>query len=215
MKPNRARRPNKGQMPSAMSQPVALPMPARLGETPRARTPGDDEQLLTQVATGDPRAFEILYQRYARPVLGLALRRLGDHGRAEDAVQETFVSIWRSASTYRPERGRATAWLYAVARNAIADRARRRGDSLAEAPDAPSDAGGPEEHAEQSWLAWRVHRALEELPDREREPIELAYWGQLSQSEIAERLGIPLGTVKTRTRAGLARLAEALDEELG
>ena len=202
-------------MPSALSHPVALPMPARVDETPRTRTPGDDERLLTQVATGDPRAFEILYQRYARPVLGLALRRLGDHGRAEDAVQETFVSIWRSASTYRPERGRATAWLYAVARNAIADRARRRSDSLAEAPDAPSDAAGPEEQAEQSWLAWRVHRALEELPDREREPIELAYWGQLSQSEIAQRLGIPLGTVKTRTRAGLARLAEALDEELG
>ena len=215
MKPNRARRPNEDQVPSAMSQPVALPPPARLGQMPRGRMPGDDERLLTQVAKGDPWAFELLYQRYARPVLGLALRRLGDHGRAEDAVQETFVSVWRSASTYRPERGRATAWLYAVARNAIADRARRRGDSLAEAPDAPSDAAGPEEHAEHSWLAWRVHRALEELPDREREPIELAYWGQLSQSEIAERLGIPLGTVKTRTRAGLARLAEALDEELG
>jgi RNA polymerase sigma-70 factor (ECF subfamily) len=202
-------------MPAAMSQPVALPRPGRTGEVPRGRTPGDDERLLTQVAKGDPRAFELLYQRYARPVLGLALRRLGDHGRAEDAVQETFVSVWRSASTYRPERGRATAWLYAVARNAIADRARRRGDVLAEAPDAPSDAAGPEERAEQSWLAWRVHRALEELPDREREPIELAYWGQLSQSEIAQRLGIPLGTVKTRTRAGLVRLAEALEEELG
>ncbi len=182
---------------------------------PRGRMPGEDERLLTQVAEGDRRAFEVLYRRYARPVLGLALRRLGDHGRAEDAVQETFVSIWRSASTYRPERGRAAAWLYAVARNAIADRARRRGDTLAEAPDAPSDAAGPEERAEQSWLAWRVHRALEELPEHEREPIELAYWGQLSQSEIAKRLGIPLGTVKTRTRAGLARLAEALEEELG
>jgi RNA polymerase sigma-70 factor, ECF subfamily len=182
---------------------------------PRGPVPGDDERLLTQVAEGDRHAFELLYRRYARPVLGLALRRLGDHGRAEDAVQETFVSIWRSASTYRPDRGWATAWLYAVARNAIADRARRRGDPLAEAPDAPSDAEGPEERAEQSWLAWRVHRALEELPEHEREPIELAYWGQLSQSEIAQRLGIPLGTVKTRTRAGLARLAEALEEELG
>jgi RNA polymerase sigma-70 factor (ECF subfamily) len=177
--------------------------------------PGDDERLLTRVAKGDRGAFEVLYQRYARSVFGLALRRLGDHGRAEDAVQETFVSIWRSASTYRSDRGRATAWLYAVARNAIADRARRRGDPPAEpSSETPAEGAGPEEHAEQSWLSWRVHRAMEELPDHERETIELAYWGELSQSEIAERLGIPLGTVKTRTRTGLARLADVLDEEL-
>jgi RNA polymerase sigma-70 factor (ECF subfamily) len=179
-----------------------------------ARTPGDDERLLTQVAEGDSGAFELLYRRYARAVLGLALRRLGDHGRAEDAVQETFVSVWRSASTYRPDRGRASAWLYAVARNAIADRARRRGDTPAEQSDTPSGEAGPDERAEQAWIAWQVHRALEELPPHERELLELAYWGGLSQSEIAERVGIPLGTVKTRTRAGLARLADALEEEL-
>ena len=76
------------------------------------------------------------------------------------------------------------------------------------------DEPGPAEHAEQSWLAWRVHRAIEELPEHEREVLELAYWSGLSQSEIAEFLDIPLGTVKTRTRCGLRRLSEALGEEL-
>ena len=173
-----------------------------------------DADLLARISEGDEDAFEILYGRYARPVLGLALRRLGDRGRAEEAQQEAFVSVWRSASTYRPERGQAAAWLYAVARNAISDRARRREASPAEVPDQPSADAGPHDEAEHTWLRWRVHRALEELPERERELIELAYWSELSQSEIAERLGIPLGTVKTRTRSALARLAGVLEDEL-
>src|SRR5215471_4899495 len=81
-----------------------------------------DEELLARVGNGDRGAFELLYRRYARAVLGLALRRLGDRGRAEDAVQETFASVWRSARTYDPARGRVAPWLYAVARNAITDR---------------------------------------------------------------------------------------------
>ena len=173
-----------------------------------------DEELLVRVAERDESAFEILYRRYARPMLALAMQRLGDRGRAEDAFQEAFVSVWRSASTYRPERGAAAAWLYAVARNAIADRARRRQEPPAEPHDRPTPDGGPAERAEREWLRWRVHRALEELPERERELIELAYWSELSQSEIAERLEIPLGTVKSRTRSALTRLADALDGEL-
>src|SRR5207249_1892461 len=152
----------------------------------------------------------LLHRRYARPVLVLALRRLGDRGRAEDAVQETFASIWRSARSYKPERGPGSPWLYAVARNAISDRGRARHEPPTEAPDEPSLEAGPPEQAEAGWLAWRVHRALEELPERERVVLELAYWSELSQSEIAESVGIPLGTVKTRTRSGLARLADLL-----
>src|SRR5436309_5680826 len=173
-----------------------------------------DGELIQRAGTGDRSAFEDLYRRYARPVFGLALRRLGDRGRAEDAVQETFASIWRSAASYKPERGPGAPWLYAVARNAIVDRARSRTDTPAEAGDEPDTAVGPGELAEQHWVAWRVHRALEELPEREREVVALAYWSGLSQSEVAEFLGIPLGTVKTRTRAALAKLSEFLGDEL-
>src|SRR5881394_3772903 len=97
-----------------------------------------DGELIERIGRGDRQAFEDLYSRYARPVFGLALRRLGDHGRAEDAVQETFTSIWRSAGSYRPERGPGAPWLYAVARNAIADRGRARNEPPAEHPDEAS-----------------------------------------------------------------------------
>ena len=173
-----------------------------------------DGQLIQRVGARDAGAFELLYRRYSRAVFGLALRRLGDRMRAEDAVQETFAAIWRSAGTYRPERGPGAPWLYAVARNAIADRGRARTEPTAEAVDSPSDEAGPAERAEESWVSWRVHCALEVLPDSERQVLELAYWSELSQSEIAEFLGIPLGTVKTRTRSGLHRLAEELEGEL-
>jgi RNA polymerase sigma-70 factor, ECF subfamily len=173
-----------------------------------------DEDLMARVAGGDRDAFGDLYHRYARAVLGLALRRLGDRGRAEDAVQEAFASIWRSARSYRRERGPVAPWLYTVARNAIADRGRARVEPPVEPADSPSDDPGPPDRAEESWVAWRVHRALEDLPETERTVLELAYWSGLSQSEISDSLGIPLGTVKTRTRSGLRRLSEELEGEL-
>jgi RNA polymerase sigma-70 factor, ECF subfamily len=172
-----------------------------------------DGELIQRAADGDRSAFEDLYRRYARPVFGLALRRLGDRGRAEDAVQETFTSIWRSAASYRPDRGPGVPWVYAVARNAIVDRARSRTEIPAEIPDEPAREDGPGDRAEQSWVQWRVHAALEELPEREREVLKLAYWSGLSQSEVADFLGIPLGTVKTRTRSALAHLADILGDE--
>ena len=174
-----------------------------------------DAELLERVGSRDRAAFEELYRRYARPMLGLALRRLGDRGRAEDAVQEAFAAVWRSAHSYDRNRGPGAAWLYTVARNAIVDGARRRPEPAADVPDEQAIAAGPDERAEASWLAWRVHRAIGELPENERHVIELAYWSELSQSEIADRLQLPLGTVKTRTRAGLSRLAGLLEGELG
>jgi len=173
-----------------------------------------DGQLIVRVAAGDHGAFDELHGRYSRAVLGLALRRLGDRGRAEDATQEAFVAIWRSARTYNPDRGKGAPWLYAVARNAITDGLRRTPEPVAEPQDGPGREPDPADEAEASWTAWVVHRALEALPDHERPVIELAYWSGLSQSEIASRLSIPLGTVKTRTRSGLARLADALEGEL-
>jgi RNA polymerase sigma-70 factor, ECF subfamily len=199
---------------------VALPaaMPQGTGrETTDHNLPEEsglsDGALLQRVAGRDAGAFEELYHRFARPVFGLALRRLGDRMRAEDAVQETFAAVWRSARTYKPERGAGAPWLYAVARNAIVDRSRGRSEPPGEPPDLPSSEPGPDERAEASYTSWRVHRALEELPMNERDVIELAYYGGLSQSEVADFLGIPLGTVKTRTRAGLSRLADLLEGE--
>ena len=173
-----------------------------------------DGQLIERVAAGDRGAFDELHGRYARAVLGLALRRIGDRGRAEDATQDAFVAIWRSARTYDPTRGKGAPWLYAVARNAITDGLRRTPEPVAEPQDGPGREPDPADEAEASWTAWRVHRALEILPEHERPVIELAYWNGLSQSEIARRLAIPLGTVKTRTRSALARLADALEGEL-
>jgi len=198
---------------------LALEKPAQLRAVPQpdALQPSadaTDSELLVRVADRDRAAFELLYQRYVRSVFGLALRRLRDRQRAEDAVQETFTAVWRSAASYLPERGPAAPWLYAVARNAIIDRQRARTEPAAEAVDSPSADPGPPERVESAFVAWRVHRALEELPDKEREVVELAYWSGLSQSEVAEFLHIPLGTVKTRTRSALARLADLLEGEL-
>ncbi len=184
---------------------------------PPATTTADlsDGELLALVAERDRIAFELLYHRYVRSIFGLALRRLRDRGRAEEAVQEAFAAIWRSAASYKPDRGAPGAWLYAVARNAIVDRFRAGGaEPVAEVPELVSTEPGPAERAEMSFVSWRVHRALETLAPREREVIELAYWSGMSQSEVADYLGIPLGTVKTRTRSALARLSDVLEGEL-
>jgi RNA polymerase sigma-70 factor, ECF subfamily len=198
--------------------PTAMPLEARKEAAPREPFLDDpsvsDGDLIRRIARRDANAFEALYRRFARPVFGLALRRLGDRMNAEDAVQETFAAIWRSARTYKPERGPGAPWLYAVARNAIVDRSRGRSEPPGEGPELPSDEPSPAERAETSYTAWRVHRALETLGPNEREVIELAYYGGLSQSEVADYLNIPLGTVKTRTRAGLGHLADQLEGEV-
>jgi RNA polymerase sigma-70 factor, ECF subfamily len=198
---------------------VGLDLPRAPGKASIPQVSADsrtDAELIGLVAAGDHRAFEELHRRYARPVLGIALRRIGDRGRAEDATQDTFASLWRSANRFDPTRGKATSWLFTVARNAIVDGLRRRPEPTVEAPpDVPEPGPGPDDAAESEWVSWRVHRALETLPDQERTLVELAYWSGFSQSEIADHVGIPLGTVKTRTRSALRRLADELGDELG
>src|SRR3954452_22902864 len=170
---------------------VPLPVPRAAGPSaPRLalvmpEPEASDAELIQRIGDGDREAFESLYERYARPVYGFALRRLRDRGQAEDVAQETFASVWRSASSYRPDRGPGAAWLYAVARNAIVDRARSRTEIPADIPDEPTADAVPADQAEQNWVAWRVHRSLEELPEREREVIAHSYWSGLSQSEVA------------------------------
>ena len=199
-------------MELALDTPRLRAVPAAPDAPPADAT---DAELLTRVAARDRDAFELLYHRYVRSMFGLALRRLRDRQRAEDAVQETFAAVWRSAGSYNPERGPAAPWLYAIARNAIVDRFRTHMDTTGEVPEVVATDPGPADRAESSFVSWRVHRALEELPPREREVVELAYWSGLSQTEVAEYLHIPLGTVKTRTRSALARLADVLEGELG
>ena len=174
-----------------------------------------DEQLLARVADArDGDAFEELYRRYARAVHGVVRRILRDHGASEDAVQDAFASVWRSAAGYRASRGRVVAWMFTIARNAAVDAARVRRPVAVGDPQETIDPAPPlEAGAEQAEQAFRVHVAVDGLPPREREVISLAYFSELSQSEIAERLGVPLGTVKTRTRSGLQRLAQVLEDE--
>ncbi|HET8893533.1 MAG TPA: sigma-70 family RNA polymerase sigma factor [Gaiellaceae bacterium] len=197
---------------------LALEAPARLRAVPTSAdalsADTSDADLLARIAHRDREAFELLYHRYVRPIFGFALRRLRDRPRAEDATQETFAAIWRSAGSYKPERGPAAPWLYAVARNAIVDRLRSKQDPLGEVPDLATLEPGPAERADASYVSFRVHSALDELPEKEREVLELAYWSGFSQSEVATFLGIPLGTVKTRTRSALARLADLLEDDL-
>jgi RNA polymerase sigma-70 factor (ECF subfamily) len=202
------------EMETALNHSRATRSVTLVRRTRPSRSSVSDGALLTAIARRDHHAFEELHHRYSRAVLGLALGRLGDRGRAEDAVQEAFAAIWRSAATYQPDRGPGSPWVYAVARNAITNRWRERTDLPIEAWDEPSSEPGPDSRAEQAWRSFRVHRALQTLPDQQRSLVELAYWGDLSQTEIAARLQLPLGTVKTRTRAALSRLAVALKEDM-
>src|SRR2546421_3667294 len=127
---------NRGDMELALDTPRLRAVPAQ----PQPLLPDtSDADLLTRVAGRDREAFELLYHRYVRSVFGLALRRLRDRQPAEDAVQDTFAAVWRSAASYRPERGPAAPWLYAVARNAIVDRLRTRVEPAADLPETPSE----------------------------------------------------------------------------
>lgn len=167
-----------------------------------------DSELLRQIAMGSEEAFRILWDRFGPGIYTVCQRRLGDAGVAEDATQEAFASIWRRAGTFDPARGSAAGWLYAVARNAAAQLARR---SRSVATLTVLDKQTADQESDPV-LRLAVHAALTRLPATEREVLELAYFEDMTQTEIAARLRIPLGTVKTRTRSGLHRLAKYLEE---
>jgi len=176
-----------------------------------------DEELIVQVAQGDRRAFEALYDKYASLVFGLALRMLGNREIAEEAVQEIFWRVWQRAKSF--ERGRSFApWLFGIAHNYAIDELRRRRarpQPVYEDADNPvlssiADEADVGEAALQSEQRRIVLNALRELPDEQRQALELAYFGGLTQQEIANRLGNPLGTIKTRMRLGLQKLRSIL-----
>ena len=175
-----------------------------------------DEALVALVARGDDAALAELYDRVGRIAYGLAFRVLRDDRLAEDAVQEAFLCVWRTAAGFRAERAKASTWILTLVHRRAVDlvrrEERRRADPL---DDETRDAATSESAEDAAWLGFereRVQGALRQLPDGQREAIELAYYGGYSQSELAQRLGMPLGTIKSRMFAGLARLRELLDE---
>lgn len=174
-----------------------------------------DEALVALVSRSDESALAELYDRIGGTAYGLAYRVLRDEALAEDAVQEAFLGLWRSAGSFVPERAKASTWILTLVHRRAVDvvrrEQRRRTEPLEAAPE-PAE-GSAEEAA---WLRLdreRVQAALAQLPDQQREAIELAYYGGYTQSELADRLGQPVGTIKSRMFAGLARLRELLDDE--
>ena len=170
----------------------------------------DDVQLVERVAQGDESAFLTLYDYYVGRVHGLTLRILGDRMMAEEATQDTFLKLWSRAHTYRAERGPLLLWLLTIARRTALDRLRLEGRRpiLSDSND-PTESWQtiPDEDSLSEESHWRsLHFAVQVLNVEQRQLIELAFYQGLSQSEIAEVLGWPLGTVKTRLRAAMERL---------
>jgi RNA polymerase sigma-70 factor, ECF subfamily len=180
-----------------------------------ARSRMSADGLLARVSAGDERAFVRLCDIFTGPVLGEALRHLADRAAAEDVTQEVFLRIWRNAHAFDPERGSAEAWIATIARNAARDALRRRATVTVDEPSDRADpTADPPAEVSDAADALVLQAAVASLAPQLREVIELAYWQGLSQTEIAERLGDPLGTVKTRTRRALALLAENLDGQV-
>jgi RNA polymerase sigma-70 factor, ECF subfamily len=177
-----------------------------------------DEQLMTHL--GGPEveaALSVLYDRYSRTVFGVGLKILGERSLAEELVQDVFLKVWRSAGTFNSSRGSFSTWLYRLTRSCALDLYRKRARGVHQIPDgdphiaaARDSSAGPQEVVDESWLSWRVSRALEVLDVLHKEIIHLAYFGGLSQREISERTGLPLGTVKSRTVSAFKKLRTEL-----
>jgi RNA polymerase sigma-70 factor (ECF subfamily) len=190
---------------------VTLSRAVGRSESDEAREPSD-EQVLEAIGRGDDDALGVLYDRFGRLAFRLAFRILRDRALAEDAVQEAFLAVWRSADAYKRERAKPSTWILTVVHRRAVDLVRReqirRGEPLEVAPELV--AGPADEDAVLRDRRAAVQAALTELPGEQRQALELAYYGGLTQSELAERLGVPLGTVKSRMFAGLGRLRELL-----
>lgn len=182
--------------------------------------PGGAE-LIRKMASGDRDAFGRFYDRYASLVYPLIVRIVRERGDADDVLQEVFWEAWQAASAYDPSRGSPEAWIVMRARTRSIDRVRavrRRSETFVAPVDeavaaAPAGPGG--DAADRAADRGLVTGALARLPEAQRELIELAYYGGLTQTEIAERLKQPLGTVKTRMRIGLERLREIVGRQAG
>lgn len=206
-------------MSTAAQSPIAISvvgLRAPWSEQPMSREApqSTDEELVEAVALADEDALGELYDRFGKVAYGLAYKILQDAALAEDAVQEAFLQIWRRAGTYRPERAKASTWLLTFVHRRAVDLVRReqtrRTLPVVGEPQG-ADPGADDEAVARSRREV-VQDALRRLPAEQREPIELAYYAGLTQSELAERLGQPLGTIKSRMFSGLQRLRILLAE---
>jgi RNA polymerase sigma-70 factor (ECF subfamily) len=179
------------------------------------QAPASLEDLLTAVASGDRGAFAELYDRTAPRVLGLIKRLLIDHSQSEEVAQEVFLEIWQTATRYQPTKGAAVTWMLTMAHRRAVDRVRasqssRDRDVRIGIRDYEPGFDQVSEAVEVSVEHQRVAKALARLTELQRQAVQLAYYGGLSHSEIAARLSIPIGTVKTRLRDGMIRLRDEL-----
>lgn len=176
-----------------------------------------DVELLRSIAEGDVRAMAVLYDRYCATVFPMALRILRDRAEAEDVLHDAFVAVRERADQYAPERGSVVAWLVTLVRNLSIDRTRRRSrrgelarDVVAHEP--PPSHRDPERLTSEAEGRAKVRQALEKLPEAQRATLEIAFFEGLSYPEIAEREGVPLGTIKSRAARALSALRDALAE---
>lgn len=178
-----------------------------------------DAELITLVTQGDQFALEALYERYSRAVYSFALRIVGDPSIAEELLQEVFVRVWQQGGSFRSSRGTLITWLLSITHNMSIDEVRRRNRRPQKAESAEPEmllAALPDERMDVEGEAWlsslrdTIQQALQQLPANQREVIELAYFQGLTQREIAETLGEPLGTIKTRMRLGMLKLKDQL-----
>jgi len=177
----------------------------------------DDPTLVSRIARGDETAFELAYDRHGGLLFGSLVRFLGDREAAAEVVQDAFMALWRRSSTFDPAMGSLPGWLLSIARHRAIDRLRSEARRPALAPveyledsrdaDPERDPAG---FADRRWADSVVRSMVSELPEAERHVVALAYTDGLSQSAIADRLGVPIGTVKSRTRRALARLRTRL-----
>jgi len=207
-----------------MSESIALATPrltARPGYgkmsrvTPAEATPSNEARLAERLRERDPDALREVHERCARVAFGFLVKALGDRGAAEDVQQQVFLEVWKRGASFDPGRGSLLTWVMMIARSRAIDHQRRR---VPQPLDPQESAAALEGAASEDRIGelverWRLRGLLERLPENEAKPLRMRFYGGLSQSEIATREAIPLGTIKTRMFSGLRRLREMIEEE--
>jgi RNA polymerase sigma-70 factor (ECF subfamily) len=192
-----------------------LPEPAELDRDARR---AEEAELLARIVDRDERAVEALYARYSRPLYSLAYQVTGAERFAQDVVQEVFVAVWKDAARFDPAKGSVGPWLFSLARHKAIDLVRREQNVRKRTAEVDMELEvAPDDVDHEAWLNLRrerVHAAIAQLTESQRTALELAFFGGLTHVEVAERLGIPLGTAKTRIRTALLNLRDALGTSL-